>query len=303
MYNVRHPQMTFTSTNQPGRHSCGRAAFTLVELLVVIGIIGILLAILLPVIANAREAANRVKCAANLRSLGQFVTIFAQRHNGRVPQNQNTPRSGMSGVEINWMYTKDYFVLVDDYGADQRLFICPSSQTASSGPSSFLYGEGSELLARISLDTLPDNPRRIEDGEMDLTRYWMEFDYSYMGRNIQAALPPAGNDPAEGAPFEVTKLTRNTRTGTADDVNPPLFCDMVYYEPGRGTFFTHGRRWKIPSFDATPSTSPWYVGTASEHVGDVKINVLYRDGHVALKSPDLRSFCSGGGFGRRYYFR
>jgi type II secretory pathway pseudopilin PulG len=274
----------------------------LVELLVVIGIIGVLVAILLPAIANARESANRTKCAANLRSLGQFITIFAQHHHGRVPLNQNTPRSGMSGVEINWMYTKDYFVLVDEYGADQRLFICPSSQTANAGPSSFEYGEGSELLARISVDTLPDNPRRVEDGEADLSRYWMEFDYQYMGRNIQATLPPAGGDP-EGAPFEVTKLSRNTRTGTADDVDPPLLCDLAYYEPGNGTFFTHGRRWTIPSFNPTPSASPWYTGTASAHIGDVRINVLYRDGHVAQKTPDLHSFCTAGGYGRVYYFR
>ena len=294
--------MTLTRAHRRSHHPSQRFAFTLVELLVVIGIIGILVAILLPAIANAREAANRTKCASNLRSLGQFITIFAQHHHGRVPQNQNTPRSGMSGVEINWMYTKDYFVLVDEYGADQHLFICPSSQTADTGPSSFLYGEGSELLARISLDTLPDNPRRVEEGEVDLTRYWMEFDYSYMGRNIQSTLPPGGTDP-EGAPFEVTKLNRNTRTGTPDDVNPPLLCDLAYFKPGNGCFFTHGRRWTIPSFDPTPSTSPWYVGTASAHVGDVRINVLYRDGHVAMKTPDLHSFCSGGGFGRQYYFR
>jgi prepilin-type N-terminal cleavage/methylation domain-containing protein len=278
------------------------AAFTLVELLVVIGIIGILVAILLPAIANAREAANRTKCASNLRSLGQFITIFAQRHHGRVPLNQNTPRSGMSGFEINWMYTKDYFVLVDEYGADQRLFICPSSETANTGPSSFLYGEGSEFQARVSLDTLPDNPKRVEEGEIDLSQFWMEFDYQYMGRNIQAALPPAGNDP-EGAPFEVTKLNRNTRTGTADDVNPPLMCDLAYYDPGTGCFSTHGRHWTIPSFDLTPSTSPWYVGTASAHIGDPRVNVLYRDGHVAMKPPDLHAFCTGGGYGRRYYFR
>ena len=48
-----------------------RAAFTLVELLVVIGIIAILIAVLLPALARARAQANAVKCMANLQQISQ----------------------------------------------------------------------------------------------------------------------------------------------------------------------------------------------------------------------------------------
>src|SRR5947209_809262 len=58
------------------------AAFTLVELLVVIGIISILIAILLPAVQRSLKQAKKVQCEANLRSIGQLLFIYASNNDG-----------------------------------------------------------------------------------------------------------------------------------------------------------------------------------------------------------------------------
>src|SRR5688572_11491682 len=66
-------------------HNTSKRGFTLVELLVVIGIIAILISILLPGLSKARRAANTVACAANLRSILQGMQIYASQNAGAIP--------------------------------------------------------------------------------------------------------------------------------------------------------------------------------------------------------------------------
>ncbi|MDB5172134.1 MAG: putative major pilin subunit [Phycisphaerales bacterium] len=66
-------------------------AFSLVELLVVLGIIAALMAILLPLLEKGREKANEAKCMSNLRTIGQSIALYANENHGHYPRTTYTP--------------------------------------------------------------------------------------------------------------------------------------------------------------------------------------------------------------------
>src|SRR3954447_13146568 len=67
---------------RPCSPGAGWKAFTLVELLVVIGIIALLIAMLLPSLAKARQQAKWVACQSNLRQLGAFLQMYSNQWRG-----------------------------------------------------------------------------------------------------------------------------------------------------------------------------------------------------------------------------
>ena len=79
----------------------GRRAFTIVELLVVIGIIGLLMSILMPALSRARQQANAVQCMVRLRTLAQAWTMYADANTGvSCPGRMPTVGSLANGMPV-----------------------------------------------------------------------------------------------------------------------------------------------------------------------------------------------------------
>jgi prepilin-type N-terminal cleavage/methylation domain-containing protein/prepilin-type processing-associated H-X9-DG protein len=138
-------------------------AFTLVELLVVIGIIAVLIAILLPALQRARAQAVTVACASNLRQIGTGFVLYANANNGYLPplaENQFSNPVSYADAGMRWYeflgegkhlpagYDNNQTLLTANRGYIRGIWRCgevPEEQVAFTG--SYGWGGGYGVVA------------------------------------------------------------------------------------------------------------------------------------------------------------
>lgn len=211
-----------------------RHGFTLVELLVVIGIIAVLTALLFPALSRAKEHANRIRCAANLRTLGHALSMYTQQTGYYPGGDSYTSRGDVIGV---WPTRLRAFL-----NGNLSVFYCPAQETRCKW-------EGQECPAESRLATDREMGFGYQIGEPLIRSLWPFFSYGYnlQGVRLKTEQPNRGlgslvyrdadmhyarelRAVRVKSPSEMIAIADSVADGDSDWL---IFCVGKLYLPGR----------------------------------------------------------------------
>jgi prepilin-type N-terminal cleavage/methylation domain-containing protein/prepilin-type processing-associated H-X9-DG protein len=220
-----------------------RNAFTLVELLVVLAIIGLLIALLLPAVQAARLAARRNQCASNMRQIGLGIAQYANSHQGHFPWN------GHHDVYVNNQLTSDL--------------------TQSWMYSLMPFMENVDVIRLC-----PDDPQ-FEVRLADVNK-----EASYVINEYVSSADVAGAVLSLFKLKETSKLITlfecSPQTGTAANANDHVHCSTWYTKPN----ILHGHVWSAILGEVDPSRHGGTLDPATQTNAGGTANYLFADGHV-----------------------
>jgi prepilin-type N-terminal cleavage/methylation domain-containing protein/prepilin-type processing-associated H-X9-DG protein len=157
----------------PRQDRDGRGGFTLVELLVVIGIIGALLGILMPALGAARAEGQAVACLSNVRGLAAAAHMYAGDFRGRFPPNLSSPAPGQWWCDDGRV--GQYIARGGVTAANRNALVCPADEDAGRSYAMNVWASSkvdAYVLAAPSLGTLWKPGDRYADQVILFVEAW-----------------------------------------------------------------------------------------------------------------------------------
>jgi prepilin-type N-terminal cleavage/methylation domain-containing protein/prepilin-type processing-associated H-X9-DG protein len=272
-----------------------RQAFTLVELLVVIGIIAVLISILLPALSRARESAKTVQCASNMRQIGLAMRMYIQDNKGAMlPGNEfmgpTDYESGSGGSSfaphVEWSMFDLLWIGGYVKGNGRENIPPPAGSNIRVGT----YGVYCPSIAATGVFACPSENRVYPGG------FPWNFQY-YYGMNCEAAptVDAAGNE-ATGRPATYFRIPRQGLKWGYLKSNKILLAEVYQQE---GTIFkAAGTDGVSPKAQIAQGGVGVTLRHGSTRVLDVNgqngSNYLFPDAHVEYSLEYHRARNSGG---------